>query len=450
MGNCCAKEDSKKKSTAEIAPSECIRRRSVGINVSVDGSDEFTPPASGKVKSSGFGISGGAEVFSIKSRCAGDGGGKAPVMLYGHPTSLLTYYLRFALLHKPVALEFAPTIFEMSLFTLEFGKDDVVSGSAEKILQTMDARFPEPPLLAKNPKKGLDWKDTTPLLVKISELQHRSMKWHLERMVGWATDLVARGGKAAIDPAVGTPKMEVRKFDKSYGQLYDILLEHAQMEEMVVFPILQREDRGLCRSANQEHARDLPIMNGIKEAIKSIGAIDAGTPDHREALHNMSSRLAVLQDNCREHFEEEERSVLPVLEAVELSKEQQKTTLSKCITEMQGTHSRLFRFFMEGLKPYEAVQYMNLIVDNIDKDKAAAMLCRLLKRPQESQILVFVADFEFQGTSEIPLYSCKVYGIQHFFTDYVVNGVRHLEGVGFNDRADEPFTKPFGRRKPML
>ncbi|XP_073526507.1 uncharacterized protein [Phyllobates terribilis] len=299
MGNCAVKEDPKKKSTAEIAPSDYISSSSVGVGVNVARCDAVTPPASSKLRSSAAGDGeDSGKVFAIKSRGARIGGGKPPVpevMLYGHPTSLHTYYLRFALLQKPVALDFAPSIFEMSLFTLEFGKDDVVSGSAETMLHVMDARFPEPPLLAKNLKQGRDWNEATPFLVKMSVLQHRSLRWHLERIVRWATDLAVRGGKAAVDPAVGTPKMEVRKFGKSYGQLYDVLLEHAQMEEKVIFPILQKEDRGVCKCAIQYHARDLPILNGIREAIKSIGALDAGTPDHREALHNACSRLDVLQ-----------------------------------------------------------------------------------------------------------------------------------------------------------
>ncbi|KAL8166717.1 hypothetical protein V2J09_008216 [Rumex salicifolius] len=396
MGNCVDKEDPKKKSTAEIAPSDYISRGSVGVGVNVAGGEAVTPPVSSKLGSTGVGggeDSGGAgKMFAIKSRGAeigsGGGGGKSPVpdvMLYGHPTSLHTYYLRFALLQKPVALDFAPSIFEMSLFTLEFGKDDVVSGSAETMLQVMDARFPEPPLLVKNLKQGREWDEATPFLVRMSVLQHRSMRWHLDRIVRWASDLTVRGGKAAVDPAVGTPKMEVRKFGKSYGQLYDFLLEHAQMEEKVVFPILQKEDRGLCKCAIQQHARDLPIMNGIKEAIKSIGALDAGTPDHREALRNVCSRLDVLQENFRQHFVEEERNVFPLFEAVDLSKEQQRTTMQGCIAEMQGTHSHLFRFFMEGLQPHEAVQYMDLVIYSMDKDNAICTLGRL-KNFQQLQL----------------------------------------------------------------
>lgn len=49
-----------------------------------------------------------------------------------------------------------------------------------------------------------------------------------------------------------------------------------------------------------------------------------------------------------------------MVEATELSTEQQKRTLAQCVSVMQGTHSRLFNFFLEGLTPEEAMQYLDL------------------------------------------------------------------------------------------
>lgn len=160
-------------------------------------------------------------------------------------------------------------------------------------------------------------------------------------------------------------------------------------------------------------------MNGIKEDIKAIGVLDCGSPAYQEALRNLSVRLKslqvtadwwtrckivtkklrsvlicrlylvsygfaymamcikdsvfnqlwfgregsniiCLQKHCKEHFEEEERDLLPLVEATELSTEQQKRTLAQCVSVMQGTHSRLFNFFLEGLTPEEAMQYLDL------------------------------------------------------------------------------------------
>nr|XP_027102583.1 uncharacterized protein LOC113723811 [Coffea arabica] len=100
-------------------------------------------------------------------------------------------------------------------------------------------------------------------------------------------------------------RMEMNKFGRNYGQLMEVMLEHARMEERVVFPILDKADRGLSKAANEEHARDLPIMNGIKEDIKSIGVLDLGSPVYQEALFNLANRFKMLKNNCQ-HFEEEE------------------------------------------------------------------------------------------------------------------------------------------------
>ena len=52
---------------------------------------------------------------------------------------------------------------------------------------------------------------------------------------------------------------------------------------------------GLCKASNEEHARDLPIMNGIKEDIKSTVVLDVGSSVCQEALSNLSKRLKLLQ-----------------------------------------------------------------------------------------------------------------------------------------------------------
>lgn len=109
------------------------------------------------------------------------------------------------------------------------------------LLRFIDSKLPQPPLVMKE-REGFG--ETTPWIVRAVVLQHRSMRWHLERMVRWGGDLATRGGRKAVDPAMGTPRMEIRKFSKSYSQLLEFMLEHAQMEERVVFPILEMADRG--------------------------------------------------------------------------------------------------------------------------------------------------------------------------------------------------------------
>ncbi|OAY45734.1 uncharacterized protein LOC110618465 [Manihot esculenta] len=298
------------------------------------------------------------------------------IKLYGSPTAACTAYIRFALLYKTLSLDFVPTTDTPdSQLVLQIGSK-TVSGSRETLLRFIDAKLPQPPLMLPEIE---GFGETTPWIMRAVVLQHRSMRWHLERLVNWGEDLTTRGGRKTVDPAMGSPRMEIRKFSKSYSQLLEIMLEHAQMEERVVFPILEMADRGICRAANEEHARDLPIMNGIKEDIKSIGVLDTGSPDYREALCNLSTRLKSLLEHCKEHFEEEEKDLLPLMEAVELSKEQQLKVLEQCFDLMHGTDSHLFNFLIEGLLPWEAMHYLDLILTCKDEEKAASMLCSIIE-----------------------------------------------------------------------
>lgn len=67
------------------------------------------------------------------------------------------------------------------------------------------------------------------------------------------------------------------------------------------------------------------------------------------------------------------------MEAVELSKEQQLRVLEQCFDMMQGTHSHLFNLFIEGLLPWEAMQYLDLIMRCKDEERAASMLRRIIE-----------------------------------------------------------------------
>lgn len=178
------------------------------------------------------------------------------VRLHGSPQSILAAYVRFALLHRSVSLDFVPSSETATSsrvgwsdpdgpVTLQVGSE-TVSGSRETLLRFIDSRFPNLPMTAAAADRRGEEKEeeTTPLLVRVTRLQHKSMLWHVERMVRWADDLVKRGGKKAVDPSIGTPRMEIGKFSKSYSQLLEAMLEHAQMEERVLFPIFDMADRG--------------------------------------------------------------------------------------------------------------------------------------------------------------------------------------------------------------
>ncbi|KAJ0771283.1 putative hemerythrin [Helianthus annuus] len=293
------------------------------------------------------------------------------VRLYGSLTNPNTSYIRFALNYKPVTLIFIPSEtpdFGFETPVIQYGSD-VISGSPVTILRYLDAKFPKPVLLS-------EWSAGTeniPVVVRATVLQHKSLLWHVERMVRWGEDLAARGGRARGDPVMGSARMEVKKYGKSYSQLLEVLLEHAQMEEKIVFPVLEREDRGLSKSVTEEHARDLPLMNGIKEDIKTIIVLDSGSSSCQDMLFSLSTRIKSLQENCKQHFEEEERGILPLMEAVELTQGQQERLLEQSLDVMPSTHSHLLKFFMEGLLPHEAMHYLDLITRCTDKDRAGSI-----------------------------------------------------------------------------
>jgi hypothetical protein len=58
---------------------------------------------------------------------------------------------------------------------------------------------------------------------------------------------------------------------------------------------------GLSASALKDHARDLPVMNGIREDIKGIMALKQGSSDHVEALSEVVIRLHTLQVQNLQH-----------------------------------------------------------------------------------------------------------------------------------------------------
>lgn len=51
----------------------------------------------------------------------------------------------------------------------------------------------------------------------------------------------------------------------------------------------------LTESALKDHARDLPVMNGIREDIKGIMSLRQGNFDHREALTALAGRVEAFE-----------------------------------------------------------------------------------------------------------------------------------------------------------
>ncbi|OAY76979.1 hypothetical protein ACMD2_18167 [Ananas comosus] len=185
------------------------------------------------------------------------------------------------------------------------------------------------------------------------------------------------------------------------------MLEHARMEERVLFPVLERTaHRGVCKAANAEHARDLPMINGIKEDIKSLLVMEAGTPSYQEALVNLSLRLKTLLEHCKEHFKEEERELIPLFDAANRMLREEGNTSSRWAEEvmraMEATHSqRLFPFFMAGLLPQEAVQYLDIVCRCIaDKHHVVSMLRSLVASLEGKHPHSVISNYSLKSVSK--------------------------------------------------
>jgi hypothetical protein len=93
---------------------------------------------------------------------------------------------------------------------------------------------------------GVLSRESPPPLVAFTLLQHESILGHFERLV-LALDgvLVAmKEPSKAVDPVKGSLPMQLKRLSTSYTHLLELMLEHAQMEERVIFPSLEKADRG--------------------------------------------------------------------------------------------------------------------------------------------------------------------------------------------------------------
>ncbi|KAI7987222.1 Bifunctional adenosine 5'-phosphosulfate phosphorylase/adenylylsulfatase HINT4 [Camellia lanceoleosa] len=108
-----------------------------------------------------------------------------------------------------------------------------------------------------------------------------------------------------------------------------------------------------------------PRATFLSSLLDKTQAVFKSDPNDEEALRaiDLLYDTALISsdstDHCKEHFEEEERELLPLMEATELSREQQEKVLEQCLDVMQGTHSHLFHFFIEGLLPQDAMHYLD-------------------------------------------------------------------------------------------
>ncbi|XP_048565228.1 uncharacterized protein LOC125545354 [Triticum urartu] len=300
------------------------------------------------------------------------------VRVYGSDGCPVAWRLRVALLYKAAApVHFTPSeaaplgrpVLRLS------AADPELCGAADELLRHVDARFEGKPRVAPPDRPPAARASLAAAaaeeVAEMVRLQHRSAERHLEGVAAKLAEMVKKGAKkAGKGRSVAVEGAEVRRLGKWYGDAMEVMLEHARMEERVLFPDIQRASfPGVCDKVQEQHGKHLPMMNGIKEDIKTLLTLELGSALFYEVLVNLSVRLKALQDHTKEHFKEEEKDMLPRLESVRRMQREEGNVpdksnsgwASEAMGTMEMTHSKLFPFFMTGLMPQEAVQYLDLV-----------------------------------------------------------------------------------------
>ncbi|XP_039143994.1 uncharacterized protein LOC120281157 [Dioscorea cayenensis subsp. rotundata] len=244
-----------------------------------------------------------------------------------------------------------------------------ISGSADMILRYIDSTFHGPPSPAEN---GTDRSSAAAELRNAVALQHRSIERHLEGVSRWAEEIASGGGGGRI--AAG----------RRYAELVEIMLEHAQMEERFLFPLLERaaEDRGLCGVAYGKHAKELPMMNGIKEDMKSVMAMGPKALCYLEAMLNLSQRLKTLQEHLQRALPERgKRTTTTTKHCREYWQRRRRNR--EMVGQSHGAHgghtlSTPFPSSCVRPPPHESMKYIELLCKSIKDQQQLLLLLKSL------------------------------------------------------------------------
>uniref|UniRef100_A0ACD5VX41 Uncharacterized protein n=1 Tax=Avena sativa TaxID=4498 RepID=A0ACD5VX41_AVESA len=236
---------------------------------------------------------------------AAEGDKDGVVRVYGSDGCPVAWRLRVALLYKAAApLHFTPSeaaplgrpVLRLS------AADPELCGTADELLRHVDARFEGKPSVAPPPPRPATRASLAAAaaeeVAQMVRLQHRSAERHLEGVAAMLAEMVKKGGKKAAGKGrtVAVEGAEVRRLGKWYGDAMEVMLEHARMEERVLFPDIQRASfPGVCDKVQEQHGKHLPMMNGIKEDIKTLLTLELGSPLFHEVLVNLAVRLKALQ-----------------------------------------------------------------------------------------------------------------------------------------------------------
>lgn len=79
---------------------------------------------------------------------------------------------------------------------------------------------------------------------------------------------------------------------------------------------------------------------------------------------------------CKAHFEEEEKDLLPMVEAAEMGREKQNKLMNQSLELMRGTHSNVCDFLLQGLTPQEAMLYLDILMNFADPNFISSFICQ--------------------------------------------------------------------------
>ena len=158
---------------------------------------------------------------------------------YGNRFTLVDVYLvPFLLLDRPLAylrgIEISPNYVHLRSYSARMTS----FASYAPIRMDVD-------LLKEQVSKVLS-QDLPPPLVAFTQLQHKSMLRHFQNLVLSVDEVMntMKEPSRAVDPVRGSLAMQLKKLSMTYASLLELMLEHAQMEERVIFPSLEKADRG--------------------------------------------------------------------------------------------------------------------------------------------------------------------------------------------------------------
>ncbi|XP_002980645.2 uncharacterized protein LOC9656266 [Selaginella moellendorffii] len=243
--------------------------------------------------------------------------------------------------------------------------------------------------------------------VAYTVLQHLSIVRHLERLVDVSDGVrdfyhgqgkskqkkkskpqVAQRGSTMIQVGIAT---KLKNAARDYDRLLALMQEHAQMEEKVIFPALEKAERGVTKFANEDHARDFPMMNGVREDIKTVMVLEQGSFSHIEALSALADKLRTLKGSTVKHFLDEERELLPSLEVAGVDARKQELLMADGLSLMGASHSHLLPYLLSALLPHEIHQYMVLLQRSFREQQGKV----------ERVVTILRSDDEFQGVWQI-------------------------------------------------